>query len=261
MSVSPTVDSLFTVPGKVAIVVGAGRGIGRAVARLLSAAGASVVCADIDDDNAAATAAAIVADGGRAHAASVDVADPASVAALGDITQHEFGRLDILVNTAAIFRLAPFTEATTEIWDTTYRVNLRGVFLTTQLAVRLMRGSGGGSIVNFSSVAAQKPGLFNQAHYDAEKAGVAALTRAAAAEFAKDGIRANCVIPGVVMTEGAGDYAGTVNAGPIRDRERTLLGRYGEPAEMAAAVLFLVSPAGAFITGQEIVGDGGFLIG
>ncbi|MEU8178048.1 SDR family oxidoreductase [Microbispora hainanensis] len=260
MDTAPSVEELFTVPGKRAVVVGAGRGIGRAVAALLARAGATVVAADIDPGNAAATAQAITADGGEAYAVAVDVADPGSVTALGDQVAERCGGLDILVNTAAIFRLAAFLEATPQMWDDTYQVNLRGMFLTTQMAVRLMRAGGGGSIVNFSSVASQKPGLLDQAHYDAEKAGVSAMSRAAAAEFAGDGIRVNTVVPGAVMTEGAADYSGRENRGPITQPGRILLNRYGKPVDMAATVLFLVSPAGSFITGQDIVGDGGFLL-
>lgn len=257
----PAVSELFTLPDTTAVVVGAGRGIGRAVALLFADAGAAVVAADIDGNGAEATASAVLGAGGSATSVLVDVADQESVAELGRRAVEWGGRLDVLVNTAAIFRLAPFAEATVDIWDETYPVNLRGVFLTTQMAVRHMRESGGGSIVNFSSLAARTPSLFDQAHYDAEKAGVSAITRAAAAEFAADGIRVNGVVPGAVRTEAAGDYAGHPVRGPITNPTRNLLGRAGTPAELAAVALFLASPASGYITGQEIVADGGFLVG
>ena len=248
------IASLLDLGGKVAIVTGAASGMGRETARYFAAAGAAVVCADWNGPGAEAIAAEL---GGTAIPVTVDVSDEASVVAMMDRVKTTFGRLDILVNNAALQNRALLTETSVDYWDKIQAVNLRGPFLCLREAARLM-GSGS-AVVNISSTGAVHPMMPGLAAYGASKGGVSQLTRNAALELAAAGIRVNAVLPGGVMTEGGAAATGTVPSG----RAITLppLGRLGMPGDIAALVLFLVSPAASYITGQSFIADGGWLLG
>jgi len=248
------IGSLLDLGGKVAIVTGAASGMGKETALYFAAAGASVVCADMNGPGAEAIAAEL---GGKSIPVTVDVSDEASVVAMMDREKAAFGRLDILVNNAALQNRALLADTSVDYWDRIQAVNLRGPFLCLREATKLM-GSGG-AVVNISSTGAVHPVMPGLAAYGASKGGLSQLTRNAALELAPAGIRVNAVLPGGVMTEGGMASTGTVPSG----RAITLppLGRMGMPGDIAALVLFLVSPAAGYITGQSFVADGGWLLG
>ena len=260
MSSRAEIAKLFDLTGKVAIVTGAASGMGRATARYFAGAGAAVVAADWNEPGAEIVAAELQGSGATAIAIKVDISDEASVVALMDRTAREFGRLDILVNNAAIQDRAKLEDTTLAFWERMQAINLRGPFLCLREAARVMKAGGsGGAIVNVSSVGGTHPVMTGLAAYGAAKAGVAQLTRNGALELASAGIRVNTVLPGGVLTEGGAAATGTVPHG--RAIEMPLLGRIGQPEDIAALVLFLVAPASSYITGQTFVADGGFLMG
>lgn len=251
---------LLDLSGKVAIVTGAASGMGRETARYFAAAGASVVVADRDEPRAEAVAAELRDSGAKALAISVDIADESSVIGLMERTVGQFGTVDILVNNAAIQDRAMLEDTTVEFWDRMLTVNLRGTFLCLREAAKIMRAKGqGGVIVNVASVGGTHPVMTGLAAYGASKAGVIAVTRNAAFELASAGIRVNSVLPGGVMTEGGANARGTIPEG--RAIQMPLLGRIGQPADIASVILFLAGPGSSYITGQTFIADGGFLMG
>ena len=238
--------------GRVALVTGGGRGIGREIALELARAGAGVAVNYHDEpDRAQATAAGIEALGVRAMAIAADVGDAAAVRRMVEDVVTAFGSLDILVNNAGVQTWAPFLDVTESEWDLVIRTNLKGCFLCTQTAAHAM--SQGGVVVNIGSGCNKVPfpGL---AAYTASKGGIEMLTKVAAVELAPRKIRVNCVAPGAVEIERTRlevpDYAGTWGA-------VTPLGRVGQPEDIARTVRFLASDDSAFITGQTIWVDGG----
>jgi 3-oxoacyl-[acyl-carrier protein] reductase len=261
------VASLFDLTGTTSVVTGAGRGIGKAVAELFAAAGANVVVADIDAETARSVAASVSSADRKAVAAIVDVADEASVKAMYATALEAFGRIDSLVHSAAIFPKYALLDVTVEQWDRIQAVNLRGTMLVLREAIRHMREGGrGGAIVNISSASGERELVFHNAAYGASKAGVTNLTRVAALEFGADKIRVNAVLPGGTATEGALAASkdmverGLELKGPITLPGRVPLGMMGSPEDIAAACLFLASPASKQITGQCLAVDGGFLV-
>ena len=249
-------NPLFDLSGDVAVVTGAGRGIGEGIATVLADAGAAVVCAARRSDEVARVADGIRARGGRALAVPTDVTDADAVEALAAAAVHEFGRLDIWVNNAGGSPIqAPLTELPVEDWDATLRLNLTAVWVCTRAAARHMGDNG--RVVNISSRAANSvvPG---SGHYAAAKAAVNALT----VNFAKElgpRIRVNCVMPGAVPTEimMTAMRLEEKDLPALEKRLRLPAGRLGTPEDLGAAVLYLVSPASAWVTGQIIAVDGG----
>lgn len=263
-AVHPFLSDLFRLDGKVAIVTGAGSGIGHGIARYLANAGAQVVIAD-NNPAAGRRVCGELNDGSVPVSAFIetDVSDEAGVKSLIRGTLETFGTLDILVNDAGIFPQKSIAEMTLADWERIQDVNLRGTFLCLREAALQMRKQGhGGRIINISSIDAVHPSMTGLAHYDASKAGVNALTRSAALEFGRDHITVNAIMPGLIATEGvAAMSAGTAAAANDLFMKRTALGRAGTPEDIAGCALFLAGKAADYVTGQTFIVDGGFLIG
>ncbi len=243
--------------GKSAIITGAGRGIGKAIARKFLEEGARVLICDIVSERVAAAADDLGALG-EVQAIGGDVSQAAFCDALIERARERFGRLDVLVNNAGIATFQPFLEHTEEAWDRTLAVNLKSVFLLGQRAARAIVMDGhGGAIVNMASTNGHV-GEKELAAYNASKAGVVLLTKTMAIELAPHNIRVNCVAPGFIRTELVGDAG--VDESFVRDYLRKIpLGRYGKPEEVANLFAFLASDEASFITGESVVIDGGQL--
>jgi 3-oxoacyl-[acyl-carrier protein] reductase len=255
----------FDVSGLVAVVTGAGSGIGRGTAIHLAAAGATVVCADIDAAAAGATAAAA---GGDSYPAQVDVADRASVERLVSGVVGRHGRLDAMCNIAGIITEAPVLELLEEEFDRMLAVNLKGVLFGCQAAGRAMATAGRGAIVNMSSAVVDRPAAGFGA-YATTKAGVAQLTKTLAVELGPRGVRVNAIAPGVIVTAMTERHYiradGTIDTDARAARLAALrsvspLDAVGEPEDIAYAVRYLLSDAARFVTGQVFRVNGGAMM-
>lgn len=253
---------LFDLTGRVAVVTGAAMGIGRAVAERLARSGASVVIADRDGVAADDVAAELKQRGHDALGVRVDVAHEPDVTALFETTVRWRTRVDILVNNAGIYPSTPVSAMSMEQFESVLRVNLVGSFLCCRSAAALMPR--GGSIVNITSIDALHPSAVGLAHYDASKHGLWGFTRNLALELAPRGIRVNALAPGAIATPGvahmqaaAGQAAEDMLAAFLA---RIPLGRIGEPDDIARLVLVLASDASAYMTGSQVVVDGGALL-
>jgi len=245
--------------GRVAIVTGGGHGIGKAYARGLANEGAKIVIAEIDAAAAKAVADAMTKEGFAAIAVPTNVADGASVEQMARHAIEAFGRIDILVNNAAIFATvpmsrAPFDEIDPEEWDRMMAVNLRGAWLAVRAVVPQMRKQRYGKIINISSGTALK-GSSSRIHYVTSKAGILGFTRTLAMEVGKDGIRVNCVAPGSTLSEENPDE-GILKFRNAAAGERALQ-RVETPEDLVGAILFFASADSDFVTGQTLVVDGG----
>jgi NAD(P)-dependent dehydrogenase (short-subunit alcohol dehydrogenase family) len=250
------------VKGKVALVTGGASGIGKASAGLLAAEGATVVLADIDETRGEAAAAAIRATGGSAGFHAMDVAREEAWRRLIDDIVGRHGRLDVLVNNAGIAELGNVEETSLDDWRRTTSINLDGVFLGVREGIRAMKANGGGSIVNLSSI----EGIIgdpNLSAYNASKGGVRLLTKCAALHCAQAGygIRVNSVHPGYILTpmvEAVMEKLGDVASAREYLESLHPLGRLGEPIDIAYGILYLASDESKFMTGSELVIDGGY---
>ena len=241
----------------VAVVTGAARGIGRAICLALARDGADVVVADIDLEAAAATAELVTASGRRGLARRTDVAAEEQIVALiGDVAREHDG-IDILVNNAGIIAMCPLLELSAEQWDRTMTINLRGTFLTSREALKVMCAQGHGKIVSIASLAAKIGGYVAPADYAASKAGIITLTKSMALAAAVHGVNVNAVAPGPVdtdLTRAWGDEMNQNFAANIPFK------RYATAEEVADAVAFLASDRARYITGEIIDVNGGFLM-
>ncbi len=240
--------------GKVALVTGAARGQGEAEARLFCAEGAAVLLADVRDDEGTKVAAEIAESGGTAEFAHLDVTRPDAWQSAAAAAVASFGKLDVLVNNAAIWRgEGGIEDITSENWDDLFDVNAKATLLGMQVAIPEMRRAGGGSIINVGSTLAMH-GAFRSAAYSGAKAAVTILTRSAALQYASEKIRVNIIHPGSINTpmlrEGThGRHLAIADTIP--------LGRLGEPRDIAYGALYLASDEASFVTGIQLVIDGG----
>jgi len=258
--------TMFDLTGRVAIVTGGAKGIGKGIAENLALAGATVVVADRDTDENIACAKQIKEAGGHSKAITCDMSNEAEITALVESTISSFSQLDIVVNNAAIYPMSPIADMATEMWDEVIRINLRGAFLLTRAAIPALKRSGtNGRLINISSIDTWKS-YIGMGHYDASKGGIEAFTRSCALELADFGITANVIAPGAVKTPGST----TVRNNLARERgdsntdavdaefaTRIPLGRWADADDIGQATILLATPAAHYITGQTIYVDGG----
>ena len=258
----------FSLQGKRAVVTGGGSGLGRGFCLILAEAGAEVVVVDIDIDSAEESVASIVEDGGHATALECDVSSEPGVEAMADELRAGGPRLDILVNNAGISPPSrPVAEIPVREWDQVISVNLRSAFLCSKALIPMMLASETPSIVNVASILGVRgidPDIISQAGYAASKAGVVGLTLQTAADYGSYGLRANAIAPGWHFGTNLGNQAGNFTTERAQRQlrklvnQRTPLGRGSSAEELAPLVLYLVSDASRFVTGQVIGHDGGW---
>jgi len=245
--------------GRVAIVTGGNSGIGKAISELFAKEGAKIMIADLQDSGVAGQ---IASKGGTAMFLKTDVRNLEQVKKLIDQTLVEFGKIDILCNDAGVEQNRPITETSEEEWDKILDTNLKGVFLTSKFAFPYLTKSQSGTIVNIASQLAEAA-LPGRAAYCASKAGVVMLTKVLALEYSSYGVRVNCVSPGPIQTPML-DRTSDLNKDPVEARRvlisKVPLGRTGAAGEIAQAVLYLVSGRSSYVTGHNLVVDGGYTV-
>jgi len=260
-------NKLLNLSGKTAIVTGGSLGIGYGISFRLAEAGANVIIASRNLEEAEAAVNDITKQGFKAKAIPTDVSKEEDVKALVEKVIKEFGSIEILVNNAGIYPFAPLAELTAEIFDKTIAVNLRGVFLCAKYVSQEMIKKGkGGKIINISSIDSIHPSAVGLSHYDASKHGVWGFTKNIALELAKYNIQVNAVAPGAIMTPGA-SKAEFIDNKPVKlernpepDKMDVPMGRRGVPDDIGKTVLFLASEMATYLTGSQIVVDGGYLL-
>ena len=261
-----SVAELLDLTGKTAIVTGGAAGIGQGISRRLAEAGASVLIADIDGEGARLAAKELSEAGYRAAGTTADVGDEFDVRDVIDEAVRLFGGVDILVNNAGIYPNVPLAELEPGTFDRVVAVNLRGVYLFTKFTSELMKKQGrGGRIINVTSIDALHPSMIGLAAYDATKHGVWGFTKNAAAELTPFGILVNAVAPGGVVTPGTQGMTGPADGADAEALQAAFLAkipmrRMGEPDEIGKVVLFLASDMASYMTGSQVVVDGGALL-
>ena len=249
--------SLYT--NKVAMITGGGSGIGRATCLLFAAEGASVVVADMNEAQGTATADAIHAEGGKAIFVAANVGIESDMQNVVNCALSEYGRLDAASNNAALsVGSALLADTDADDFRKTYDITLNGVFYSMKYQIPAMLENGGGAIVNIGSKAALSPNVMMSA-YDSAKAAVNSITRSAAKEYARQGIRVNCINPGVVRTEGIEKYLATDERHEARFLRGIAMNRLANPSELAEVVIWLCSDKSSYVTGQSLSVDGGML--
>ncbi|HSS33979.1 MAG TPA: glucose 1-dehydrogenase [Solirubrobacterales bacterium] len=244
--------------GKVALVTGAGSGIGRATAEMFARERARVALVDIDEVGIEVAAEAITASGGEALAIASDVANGAAVEAMADAAVERFGGVDVLVNNAGILDdYLPAAETPDEVWERVMGVNLKGQFMTCRALIPQMLERGGGAIINVASTAGLNGGNGGAA-YTTSKHGVIGFTRQLCFDYARKGLRCNVVCPGAVETGMTHEIFSSGDAEVMKAVESAPIGRWAQPDELAAALLFLASDEASFVNGAVYVVDGGF---
>ncbi|HSX08202.1 MAG TPA: SDR family NAD(P)-dependent oxidoreductase [Candidatus Saccharimonadales bacterium] len=259
-----SLHDLLDLTGKAAIVTGGGKGIGKGIAYRLAEAGAKVLIADLDEAAAGETVQELTQKGWKAAAIKTDVSNEADVERMANACREQFGAIDILVNNAGIYPPVPVMEMSEEQFEKVMHVNLRSVFLTTKHAASAMRQTGnGGRIINITSIDALHPTMVGLAHYDASKHGLWGFTKNSALELSKDKIWVNAIAPGGIQTPGA---AAMQADGPSDPKvieafmAKIPMHRMGEPDEIGKVALFLASDMASYMTGEQIVVDGGVLL-
>lgn len=251
-------DDSVRLEGRVALVTGGGRGIGKAISSALLDAGAKVVVADVDEESARQTANELAGPSGNVIECYVDVGQEESVSSLIQMALQTFGRIDILINNAGIMYRTRLMDISLSEWEQTLNINLTGAFLCTKAVLPIMKESGFGRIVNISSSAGRSVSTLGGAHYTASKAGLLGLTRAAAKEAAHLGITVNAICPGLIETEMA---VGTTTPEELKNFLASFpIPRLGSPEEIGYLVVFLCSDDAAYITGASLDINGGDLM-
>lgn len=242
---------------KVAIVTGGGKGIGAAICKAFAKEGARVAVADIDGDGAGTIAHSLQQSGATARAVDVDITDKDSTLAMADTVIRDYGRIDVLVNNAGARIIKGFMQHSLDDWDKMLRINLTGPFLCAQAVMPTMIDRGSGNIINLASIASFM-GRPNRVAYVAAKSGVLGLTRAMAADLAGKKIRVNAIAPGMIASPFNQSFAEDSDTGPAW-AEENLVGRWGQPEDIAGAAVYLASDESSFVTGTEIKIEGGWL--
>jgi 2-dehydro-3-deoxy-D-gluconate 5-dehydrogenase len=258
-------QELLNLKGKAAIVTGGAKGIGYGISYRLAEAGAKVLVADLDEETAQKTAQELTSKGWSAEAIKADVSNEDDVKCIITTCTEKFGSVDILVNNAGIYPSQPVSQMTAEDFEKVMHVNLRSVFLTTKYVSEVMKPQGGGKIINISSIDALHPSMVGLAHYDASKHGVWGFTKNSALELAEHKIWVNAIAPGGIVTPGAtADFQGA-SGEQMEALTKVFLAkipmhRMGEPDEIGMVALFLASDMSSYVTGEQVVVDGGVLL-
>jgi 2-deoxy-D-gluconate 3-dehydrogenase len=258
-------EELLSLKNKAAIVTGGAKGIGYGIVYRLAEAGAKVLVADMDEETAQKTAKEISDKGWVAEAFKADVSKEDNVKSMITACKDKFGSVDILVNNAGVYPPAPVAQMTQEQFERVMAVNLRSVFLTTKYVAEVMKPEGGGRIINITSIDALHPSMIGLAHYDASKHGMWGFTKNSALELAEHNIWVNAIAPGGIATPGVAAMSQGASAEQMEASTKAFMAkipmhRMGEPDEIGMAVLFLASDMSSYMTGSQIVVDGGALL-